>query len=85
MLKEYDDVFSETQWCSSTVKYDIVHNTTGRIEDNVDSVSIHLKTLFEEEVDWLLQQGIIKISSYQHCSPVVMVAKAGGCYRIVND
>lgn len=85
LLQEYDDVFSETPGCTSTIEHDIVLNTTGRIQAKIYPVPIHLKPFFEEEVDRLFQQGIIRRSSSQHCSPVVMVAKADGSYRMAID
>ena len=85
LLQEFRDIFSETPGCTFTVEHDIVLHTTGRIHAKVYPVPIHLKPFFEEEVNRLFRQGIIRRSSSQHCSPVVMVAKADGSYRMAID
>ena len=85
LLNKYDDVFSDTPGCTSTVEHDIVLTTTARLHSKVYPVPIHLKPFFEEEVNQLFQQGIIRRSASQHCSPVVMVSKSDGSYRMAID
>ena len=46
---------------------------------------IHLQHYYLEEVELLLIQGIIQSSTSLLCSPVVMVRKSDGIYRMVID
>ena len=85
LLDEYGDIFSETPGCTSTVEHDIVLTSTSRVQAKIYPVPLHLKPYFEEEVNRLFEQGIIQRSSSQHCSPVVMVRKADGSYRMAID
>lgn len=78
-------MFFQTPGCTSTIDHDFVLSTTDRIQAKVYPVPIHLKTFFEEEVEQLFQRGIIRRSSSQHYSPVVMVAKADGSYHMAID
>ncbi|XP_076057566.1 uncharacterized protein LOC143035033 [Oratosquilla oratoria] len=55
------------------------------LEELVYPVPVHLKPHFESEVERLFQQGIIQRSSSPHCSPVVMVRKSDGSYRMAID
>ncbi|XP_045134079.1 uncharacterized protein LOC123517739 [Portunus trituberculatus] len=85
LLLDYRDVFSTTPGCTSTIMHDIVLTTTNRIQARLYPVPIHLRPHFDEEVDSLLEQGIIQLSSSPHCSPVVMVRKSDGSYRMAID
>lgn len=52
------------------------------MQTKIYPVPIHLKKYLDEEVDRLLDQGIIRPSSSPHCSPVVIVRKQDGSYRM---
>nr|XP_027217520.1 uncharacterized protein LOC113810035 [Penaeus vannamei] len=85
VIAEFVDVFSLTPGCTNTLEHDIEVNTTERIKSKVYPIPIHLKPHFEDEVDQLLEQGIIQLSSSPHSSPVVMVKKSDGSYRMAID
>ncbi|XP_076058196.1 uncharacterized protein LOC143035258 [Oratosquilla oratoria] len=85
LVSEYKEVFSDNPGCTSTVEHDIILTTTDRIHMKVYPVPVHLKPHFESEVERLFQQGIIQRSSSPHCSPVVMVRKSDGSYRMAID
>ncbi|XP_076038439.1 uncharacterized protein LOC143023724 [Oratosquilla oratoria] len=85
LVSEYKEFFSDNPGCTSTVKHDIILTTTDRIHMKVYPVPVHLKPHFESEVESLFQQGIIQRSSSPHCSPVVMVRKSDGSYRMAID
>ncbi|XP_076060325.1 uncharacterized protein LOC143036653 [Oratosquilla oratoria] len=85
LASEYKEVFSDNPGCTSTVEHDIFLTTTDRIHMKVYPVPVHLKPHFESEVERLFQQGIIQRSSSPHCSPVVMVRKSDGSYRMAID
>ena len=85
VIAEFVDVFSLTPGCTNTLEHDIEVNTTEHIKSKVYPIPIHLKPHFEDEVDQLLEQGIIQLSSSPHSSPVVMVKKSDGSYRMAID
>ncbi|KAK3887702.1 hypothetical protein Pcinc_008187 [Petrolisthes cinctipes] len=84
LFYEFKDVFSDVPGCTSTTEH-ITLTTTDRIQSKMYPVPVHLKPYFEQEVDSLYQQGIIRLSSSPHCSPIVMVRKADGSYRMAID
>lgn len=85
LTKMYEDVFSEIPGCTSALEHDIKLVTTERLKTKLYPIPIHLQPYFNEEVDRLLDQGIIQPSSSPHCSPVVMVRKPDGSYRMAVD
>ncbi|XP_050703676.1 uncharacterized protein LOC126989161, partial [Eriocheir sinensis] len=85
VLSTFKDVFSETPGCTNTLQHDIILTTTNRVLTKNYPVPIHLRPYFEKEVNNLLQLGIIQHASSQHCSPVVMVRKSDGSYRMAID
>ena len=85
VLDEFPDVLSESPGCTSTLMHDIEVCSTERVKARLYPIPIHLKPYFEEEVDQLLQQGIIQPSISPHRSPIVMVKKANGSYRMAID
>ncbi|XP_050704489.1 uncharacterized protein LOC126989931 [Eriocheir sinensis] len=85
VLSTFKDVFSETPGCTNTLQHDIILTTTNRVLTKNYPGPIHLRPYFEKEFDNLLQLGIIQPSSSLHCSPVVMVRKSDGSYRMAID
>ncbi|XP_076064943.1 uncharacterized protein LOC143038984 [Oratosquilla oratoria] len=85
LMGEYKDVFSDELGCTSTLTHDIQLRTTDRVQAKVYPVPIHLRPVFEKEVETLFRQGIIQRSSSPHSSPVVMVRKTDGSYKMAID
>ena len=85
IIQEYGDVFSETPGCTQAIKHDIEVCSTERIKPKLYPVPLHLKLHFNQEVEELLSQGIIRTSTSPHCSPVLMVKKSSGSYRLAVD
>lgn len=85
LVNSFADVFSEVPGCTTTLQHDIQLVTGGRLKSKVYPVPIHLQSYFEEKVDKLLAQGITTPSASPHCSPVVMVKKSDGSYRMAID
>lgn len=77
--------FSEKPGCTTTIKHDIELTSTDRIKSKVYPIPINLRPYFDVEVDDLPEQGVIRLPSSPHCSPVVMVKKADGSYRMTID
>ena len=85
LILEYRDTFSDKPGCTNTLEHDIVLSTTERIQAKIYPVPIHLQSIYQNEVEQLLSQGIIQPSTSPHCSPVVMVRKADDTYRMAID
>ena len=85
LMRKFHNTFSNFSGCTSTIEHDIVLTTTDRIQFKIYPVPVHLKPSFEQEVETLLEQSIIRHSSSPHCSPVVMVKKSDGTYRMAID
>ena len=85
LMCEFQTTFSNFPGCTDTIEHDIVLTTTDRVQFKNYPVPVHLKPSFEKEVETLLEQGIIQHSSSPHCSPVVMVKKSDGTYRMAID
>lgn len=85
LVESFSDVFSEIPGCTSTAEHNIVITTSERLKPKSYPVPIHLQPHFEQEVDNLFRQKIIQHSSSPHSSPVVMVKKSDGTYRMAID
>ena len=85
LTTHFNDVFSEVPGCTSIIKHDIQLCSAGRIKPKLYPIPLHIKPFFQQEVEQLLQQGIIRPSTSQHGSPVVMVKKPNGSYRLAVD
>ncbi|XP_076044813.1 uncharacterized protein LOC143027412 [Oratosquilla oratoria] len=85
LMGEYKDVFSDEPGCTSTLTHDIQLTTTDRVQAKVYPVPIHLRPVFKKEVETLFWQGILQRSFSPHSSPVVMVRKTDGSYRMAID
>lgn len=85
LFSAFPGVFSDIPGCTSLIKHDIVLATTECLKSKVFPIPVHLQQYFQQEVDQLLEQGINKPSQSPHCSPVVMVKKSDGGYRMAVD
>lgn len=71
--------------CTSTIKHDTEACSMEFIKPKLYPIPVHLTPYFKEEVDQLISQDIIRPSSSPHCSPIVMVKKSTGGYRMTID
>lgn len=85
VIEESRDVFSELPGCTNSICHDISLCTTERLKPKLYPLPVHLQPYFENEVENLLKQGIIRPSQSPHSSPVVMIRKADGSYRMAID
>ena len=85
VLSEYEDVLTEVPGCMQSIKHDIEFCSTERIKAKLYPASLHLKPFFEQKMEELLAQGIIRPSMSPHCSPILMVKKSSGSYRLAVD
>ena len=85
LLNEYSDVFTPVPGCTDAVVHDIKLITSEPFRSKVYPIPVNLQPYFEEEVDKLLELGIIRPSNSPFRSPTVMVKKASGTYRMTTD
>lgn len=85
LTMDFKDVLSEIPGCTATLQHDIEVCTTERIKPKLYPIPLYLKPFFQQEVEELLKQGIIRPSASPHCSPVVMIKKPSGSYRLAVD
>ena len=85
LLDEYGEVLSDKPGHTKTVVHSINLMTTAPIRTKVYPVPVHLRDTFDKEVDDLLDLGIIQRSTSDFCSPVVLIKKADGTYRLTID
>ncbi|KAK3884933.1 hypothetical protein Pcinc_010776 [Petrolisthes cinctipes] len=81
---QYSDIFSDVPGLTTAIDHDIVLSSSERLKSNSYPIPIHLQPHFEKEVDNLLELGIIRPSS-PHSSPIVLVKKSNGSYRMTID
>lgn len=82
LLLDYYKSLSDAPACTFTIQEDIVI-TTNRIQAKLYPIAFHLKPYFEEKVDCLIKQSLIRFSSSSHSSPVVMVCKSDVFFRVL--
>ena len=85
LISDYSEVFSDLPGCTDTVVHDIVLSTSEAFRAKVYPVPLHLTSHFEQEVDKLLELGIIQPSSSAYRNPVVLVKKPDNSYRLTLD
>ena len=88
VLDKYADVLSDSPGCTGTLTHEIHLTTTDTVCNKTYPVPIHLKSFFDEEVDQMLDMGVIRPSKSNFCNPSVMVEKAGTnpkSYRLTQD
>ena len=85
ILGEFGGTFSEIPGCTSTVVHHIELKTPEPVRSKMYPVLVNLKGDFDKEINNLLDLGIISPSKSDYCSPVVMVKKPDGSYRVTQD
>lgn len=84
-ISDFSDVFSDVPGCTDTVVHEIKLCSKTPVKCKMYKVPVHLKQHFDDEVDKLLELGIIKPSSSPFCSPCVMIEKSDKTYRLAID
>jgi hypothetical protein len=85
VISQFSEVLSELPGHTKTVTHSIKLKTTAPVRSKVYPVPLHLRPIFDEEVDNLLNLGIIQRSNSEFCSPVVLVKKPDQSYRLTID
>ena len=85
LVEEFSDVFSDVPGKTETVVHEITLLSKAPVHRKPYPVPDHLRGVMEEEVGRMLEMGIIEPSSSPYCSPVVLVKKRDGSYRLCID
>ena len=87
-LCEYQDVFARSSGdlgCSNTVQHRIDTGETQPIKQAPRRVPIHKRKVVKEEVDKMLDRGVIEPCEGPWASPIVLVTKKDGTTRFCVD
>ena len=77
ILDKHSKTLSDMPGCTNALEHRIVLKTTEVTCRKSYPVPVHLKEVFDKEVDRLLQMDIIGPSTSDFCSPSVLVEKSG--------
>jgi hypothetical protein len=85
LLGSFSDVLSDIPGCTKSYAHKIRLTTTAPVQSKPYPVPLALKSVFDAEVDSMLEMGIIEPSSSPYCSPAIMVRKSDHSYRLCID
>ena len=85
VIDEYSTVFSNFPGCTNLVDHDIDLIDKTPIRAKLYPVPLNLRDKFIDEVNSLIELGIIRPSKSNYCAPCLMVAKKDGGYRLAID
>ncbi|GFR78367.1 reverse transcriptase [Elysia marginata] len=85
VLKEFSDVFTDVPGQTHLMEHDIPLTSTDPIRRKPYPVPQSMRQSMREEVDNMIQAGIIEPSSSPYCSPSVIVSKKDGTNRYCID
>ena len=85
LLHEYSDVVSSVPGCTSAFEHRINLIDKNPVRSKMYPIPLHLRDVFDEEVDSLLNMNIIRSSSSPYCSPSLLIKKPNGEFRLAID
>ncbi|XP_037789320.1 uncharacterized protein LOC119584727 [Penaeus monodon] len=85
LLNRYTDVIRDKPGLTQTIRHKIKLTSTVPINKKQYPIPLNLKQEFNKEVDKMLELGHIEPSESPYCSPVVLVKKTDGTWRICID
>ena len=94
LLERYKKTLSDIPGCTNAIKHRIVLKTTEPVFRRSYPIPVHLKGLYDKEIDRMVQLDIIEPSTSDFCSPSIMVKKESDenkgpeeeeAYRVAND
>jgi len=85
LLMEFKDVLTDIPGRTTLVEHDIRMTTDDPVRANSYSVPYQMKTTIRDEMDKMLQMGVVEASESPYAAPVVMVRKKDGTNRFCID
>ena len=84
-VQENRDVFSELPGRTDIIKHDVVTEPGVRVNQKPYRIPEARRKAVSQEVQTMLQLGVIEESNSDWCSPIVLVPKPDGTIRFCND
>jgi hypothetical protein len=85
LLEEFSDVFTDIPGNTTLIEHNIQLTTTDPIRVKGYPVPFHLRETVKEEVEKMLQLGVIEPSNSPFASPIVLIRKRDGTVRFCID
>lgn len=85
LVSSYSDVLSDLPGSTPLVEHHIETSTSEPVKGPVYSIPYALRPKVEEEIDFMLKEGIIEPSFSPYNSGVVLVRKENGSVRLCSD
>ncbi|XP_063603234.1 uncharacterized protein LOC134779162 [Penaeus indicus] len=85
ILNEFSDVLTDKPGLTNTIEHVIRVNSDKPVRQKPYPIPNSLLKEFDNEVDKMLEMNIIEPSTSPYCSPVVMVKKSDGTWRVCID
>ncbi|XP_069971005.1 uncharacterized protein [Penaeus vannamei] len=85
ILKEFSDVLTDKPGLTDSIEHVIHMNTDKPVRQKPYPIPNSLVKEFNKEVDKMFEMNIIEPSTSPYCSPVVMVKKSDGTWRVCID
>ena len=85
LLEEFQDIFSDVPKITNLGEHEIKLRSTDLVQQKAYPVPAHLRQVLDEELDTMLEMGVISPSDTLYSSPLVMVKKADNTPRVCVD
>jgi hypothetical protein len=85
LMVEYPTLFTSSLGTAKCTPYEIELTYTNPVRSPPYRCAPPKLEIFREMVDNLLKQGVARPSNSPYASPAFLVAKSGGCFRLVVD
>ena len=82
MVEQYQDIFSDVPSVTNLLKHKIVLNSSVPVRAKPYTVPLHLIKQLDQELDSMLEAGIIEPSQSFYASPIVLIKKPNGDLRV---
>ena len=85
VISNFPDVFSDIPGCTSTFSHKIHLTSNIPVHRKPYPVPHHLQASFDDEIEKMIQLGVIEPSTSPYCSPSVLIKKPDNTWRFCVD
>jgi hypothetical protein len=85
LLEQFKDIFTDVPGVTDLIEHEINLTTNEPVRSRLYPIPYALREELSKEIDDMLSLGIIEPSTSSYASPVVMVKKSDGSYRVCSD
>jgi len=82
LLKEYKQIFSDVPTVTHLVEHKVELTQSEPVKCKMYSTPYKMQVVVDQEIDNMLAMGVIERSEAAYASPLVLVKKADGTYRV---